>query len=177
MAKRASQRRCKKRTDEEVRSLESRGIEYPPFCTGCHLSRDCSRWPAGHCLPNAIAPTSVCLRGDVTVGRPGVLLPAFTHHRAGADQGAHVGWSSLCCTWPRGTLARAAAHLAVSVGWLTPRRVRVGRVWGSSSNATGGTGAPATPGSPDFPELLRRRLPIPRISRGRLAIIGAEGEI
>lgn len=56
-------------------------IEYPPFCTGCHLSRDCSRWPNGHCLPIAIAPTSACLRGGVTANRPGVLRPAFTHHR------------------------------------------------------------------------------------------------
>ena len=36
----------------------------------------------GHCLPNAIAPTSVCLRGRVTADRPGVLIPAFTHHLA-----------------------------------------------------------------------------------------------
>src|SRR5205823_4563058 len=38
------------------------------------------RLTAAHCLPNAIAPTSVCLRGGVTADRPGVLLPAFTHH-------------------------------------------------------------------------------------------------
>ena len=36
----------------------------------------------GHCLPNAIASTSACLRGSVAARRPGVLLPAFTHHLA-----------------------------------------------------------------------------------------------
>src|SRR5437667_10919937 len=40
----------------------------------------------GHCLPNAIAPTSVCLRGRVTADRPGVLIPAFTHHLATRGQ-------------------------------------------------------------------------------------------
>jgi len=41
--------------------------------------------PKTDCLPFAIAPTSVCLRGDVSANRPGVLLPAFTHHLAIAD--------------------------------------------------------------------------------------------
>jgi len=31
-------------------------------------------------LPNAIAPTSVYLRGGVTADRPGFLGPVFTHH-------------------------------------------------------------------------------------------------
>ena len=75
-----------RRGRREVFQREEQRIEYPPFCTGCHLSRDCSRWSEDHCLPNAIAPTSVCLRGNVSICRPGVLLPAFTHHLArGAD--------------------------------------------------------------------------------------------
>src|SRR5579883_1178356 len=60
-----------------------------------------------------------------------------------------VGWSPLCCTWPRGSLTTAAAHLAVSVGRRTP-----------TLYASEGRGevpqappvqsvAPATPGSPD----------------------------
>lgn len=77
----------------------------------------------GHCLPNAIAPTSVYLRGEVTLGRPGVLLPAFTHHLATFDERIALGWSPLCCTWPHPALTRGAAHLAVSVGKLTPRPV------------------------------------------------------
>ena len=65
------------------RTSGASGIEYPPFCTGCHLSRDYSRSAWADCLPNAIAPTSACLRGRVTTCRPGVLLPAFTHHPFG----------------------------------------------------------------------------------------------
>ena len=39
--------------------------------------------PKARCLPNAIAPASVYLRGGVTADRPGFLGPAFTHHRSG----------------------------------------------------------------------------------------------
>ena len=36
-----------------------------------------------NCLPYAIAPTSACLHDRVTANRPGILLPAFTHHPRG----------------------------------------------------------------------------------------------
>ncbi len=86
---------------------------------------------------------------------------------------ACVGWSPLCCTWPRGDLAVATAHLAVSVGWLTPRRVIASEGCGEVPLAiVTGPRPPATPGSRAFPGSLPWRPP--SCEEGTP---GAEGEI
>ena len=56
-------------------------------------------------MPDAIAPTSVCLRSGVTAGCPGVLIPAFTHHLAG---------------WPSAGLLSVALGLAPSLRAARP---------------------------------------------------------
>ena len=76
------------------------------------------------CLTQLHPPAFACVAAlpPATLGSYSQLSPIT----GGGAQGAcplrtTPGWSPLCCTWPRGDLAVATAHLAVSVGQLTSR--------------------------------------------------------
>src|SRR5437868_8511690 len=84
-----------------------------------------------HCLPNAIAPTSVCLRGRVTADRPGFLGPAFTHHPH-PSRGRWLVFSLLRLA-STGALAPAGPPCCFG-GSVYPRARGAGKVWGSSSS-------------------------------------------
>ena|GEM_PF-4496368 len=100
-----------------VKTARRVGVEYPPFCTRCHLSRDCSRWPsATACLSQLHSPAlaRAARSPSAAPGSYSRLSPITWRSLA-------FGWSPLCCAWPRAVLTVGTAHLAVSVGWFTPR--------------------------------------------------------
>ena len=102
-----------------------------------------ARAPGGHrrCLPHAIAPTSVCLRGDVAIDRPGVLIPAFTHHHA---EDSVAGLLSVAHGLGRALWLARPALLFRRVG--VPARPR-GRTGGCREVPLAARGRPAAPGT------------------------------
>jgi hypothetical protein len=121
-----------------------------------------------------IAPGGVTATACLTQLHPPALACAAASPRTALGSYSQLspitlaGWSSLCCAWPHGGLTPAAAHLAVSVGWFTPRaeaRERSGEV------PLARRGEPATPGRRGFPSRLRQapaiRMETIAISRSR----------
>jgi len=119
---------------------ESRGIEYPPFCIGCHPSRDFSRSTAGGLLAFRNC-THQCLPARQRFRwPPWGLTPSF--HPSPGHCWPSAGLLSVALDLTLGFRRPWPTLLFRWVGLLrglTPR----GKVWGSSSDVE----TPATPGS------------------------------